>query len=140
VNRGVNRERAQAWLDRYVAAWKSYDAAEIGALFSESAEYRYHPWDEPVRGRTAIVADWVEPEGDASGRDEPGTYDAEYRPWAIDADHVVAIGTSTYFADATRSTVRRVFSNVFLMDFDPDGRCRSFTELFIEHPQGVTGS
>ena len=26
---------AQEWLDRYVAAWRSYDPAAIGALFSD---------------------------------------------------------------------------------------------------------
>jgi len=34
----------QRWLDRYVGAWKTYDEGAIGALFSEDAEYRYHPW------------------------------------------------------------------------------------------------
>ena len=39
----------QVWLDRYVAAWSSYDAAAIGELFSEDAEYRYQPWARPDR-------------------------------------------------------------------------------------------
>lgn len=30
----------QRWLDAYVAAWKTYGEDEIGALFSEDAEYR----------------------------------------------------------------------------------------------------
>ena len=59
----LDRPAFQAWLDRYVAAWKSYDPAAIGALFSEDAEYRYHPEDEPVVGRAAIVADWLEDRG-----------------------------------------------------------------------------
>ncbi|MGH3133154.1 MAG: hypothetical protein ACRDNY_05350, partial [Gaiellaceae bacterium] len=33
------------WLEDYVGAWKSYDEAAIGALFSEDARYRYHPWE-----------------------------------------------------------------------------------------------
>ena len=56
----------QVWLDRYVAAWSSYDPVAIGELFAEEAEYRYHPWDEPVKGREAIVQNWV------SDKDEPG--------------------------------------------------------------------
>ncbi|HEX5590041.1 MAG TPA: nuclear transport factor 2 family protein [Candidatus Limnocylindrales bacterium] len=122
----------QRWLDRYVAAWKSYDAAEIGELFSADAEYRYHPWDEPVRGRDAIVTAWIAPDGDASTRDEPGTYDAAYRPWAIDGDRVVAVGTSDYFTDATRATREQRYHNVYLLEFGADGRCRSFTEWFIQ--------
>ena len=46
----VTHEDVQAWLDRYVAAWESYDPAEIGELFSEDAEYRYHPANEPIVG------------------------------------------------------------------------------------------
>ena len=48
------------WLARYVAAWKSYDREAIGELFSEDAAYRYHPYDEPVIGRAAIVESWFE--------------------------------------------------------------------------------
>ena len=47
---------AQTWLDRYVAAWLSYDADEIRALFSEDIAYRYHPYDEPIVGREPVVA------------------------------------------------------------------------------------
>jgi len=40
------------WLDDYVAAWRSYDPEAIGALFSEDAEYRYHP-GTPIRCKVA---------------------------------------------------------------------------------------
>ena len=56
----IDLQSVQKWLDDYVAAWKSYDAAAIGALFSEDANYRYNPFDEPVKGREAIVAGWLE--------------------------------------------------------------------------------
>ena len=49
----------QAWLDRYVEAWRTYDRATIEALFTEDAVYGYRPWDSDehtVRGRTAIAA------------------------------------------------------------------------------------
>ena len=39
----MNRAEAQAWLDKYVAAWLSYDANDIAALFTEDIAYRYHP-------------------------------------------------------------------------------------------------
>ena len=76
----IDRERVDRWLDAYVDAWKSYDREAIAALFAERVEYRYHPHDEPIRGRDAVVASWLG-EGDdpaASTRDEPGTYDASY--------------------------------------------------------------
>ena len=122
----------QRWLDRYVEAWKSYDPAAIGDLFSADAEYRYHPWDAPERGRDTIVTDWLAPAGDASGRDEAGTYDAAYRPWVVEGHRAVAVGTSDYSTDASRTTRDRRYHNVYLLEFDADGRCRSFTESFIE--------
>jgi hypothetical protein len=38
--------QAQLWLDAYVRAWETYDPAAIGDLFTEDAEYRWHPWDD----------------------------------------------------------------------------------------------
>jgi hypothetical protein len=113
----------QAWLERYVAAWKSYDRDEIAELWSADATYRYHPEDEPVRGREAIVASWLD------GPDEPGTYDAHYEPLAIDGENHVASGWSRYFA--ADGSLRDEYWNVYLCRFDADGRCRDFTEWWI---------
>jgi ketosteroid isomerase-like protein len=131
----VSREEVQAWLDRYIAAWAAYDGDAIGDLFSEDARYRYHPSDEGFVGREAIVRAWLEPSGDASTRDEPGTWEARYEPFAVDGDRAVAVGWSRYFADGTRSTVTGVWDNAYLLEFDADGRCRSFTEFFVPRPK-----
>ena len=131
----MDRSSVQAWLDRYVAAWKSYDENEIAALFAEDATYRYHPWDEGddvVRGRADIVEAWLTPDGSASERDEPGTYDGKYEAWAVDGDRAVAVGWSKYWADASRSTLERTYDNAYLLRFDADGRCVEFTEFFME--------
>ena len=131
----MDRSGVQAWLDRYVEAWKSYDPEQIGELFGADATYRYHPYDpddEVTRGREAIVRDWVEPDGNASTRDAPGTYDAHYEPFVLDGDRAVAIGTSSYWTDTTRSTLDRIYYNVFLVRFDDDGRCVEFTEYFMK--------
>jgi len=133
----MDRSTVQAWLDRYVEAWKTYDRATITDLFSADATYRYHPYDagdDVVRGRDAIVRDWIEPEGDSSSRDEPGSYDAHYEPYAVDGDRAVAVGWSNYWSDETRATLERIYDNVFLLRFDADGRCADFTELFMKRP------
>ena len=54
----IDRAGVDRWLDDYVAAWKSYDRDAIGALFADDVEYRYHPYDDPVRGRNSVVAAW----------------------------------------------------------------------------------
>jgi ketosteroid isomerase-like protein len=123
----VDHATFQRWLDDYIEAWTTYDDEAIGELFSEDASYRYHPWDtgdEVVDGRAAIVASWL---GD---RDEPGSWVAEYRSWAIDGDRAVAAGVSRYLA-ADGATIEREYHNVFLCRFDDNGRCAEFTEFFM---------
>jgi len=131
----MDRVAAQDWLDRYVAAWLSYEPNAIGALFSDDVAYRYHPYDEPIVGREAVVASWLgASDADAaSTRDEPGTYDATYSPVAVDGDVVVATGTSTY-RDAPGGAVTKVYENCFVMRFDDAGRCRDFTEYYLKRP------
>ena len=131
----MNRAGAQAWLDSYVAAWLSYDEDDIRALFTEDIAYRYHPYDDPVVGREAVVASWLG-ESDSEGtstRDAPGTYSACYAPVAVDDDVVVATGSSSY-SERPEGPVVRVYHNCFVMRFDNDGRCREFTEYYIRRP------
>jgi ketosteroid isomerase-like protein len=118
----MTTEHVQAWLDAYVEAWTSYDTKAIGDLFSPDATYAYHPYDEPKRGRDAIVADWLgEP-------DEPGSWEAHYSPMLIDGDRAIATGETTY-RDGRR------FSNLFQLRFEGGGRCAEFVEWFMEHPR-----
>jgi ketosteroid isomerase-like protein len=131
----MDTEQAQDWLDRYVDAWLSYDRDAIAALFSEDVSYRYHPYDEPVLGRNAVVASWLG-EDDAEGastRDQPGTYDAAYSPVAVDGDTVVATGTSRY-RETPDGPVVRTYDNCFVMRFDGAGRCAAFTEYYVRRP------
>jgi ketosteroid isomerase-like protein len=131
----VNPDSAQAWLDSYVAAWLSYDEDAIRALFTEDIAYRYHPYDDPIVGREAIVASWLgesDSEG-ASTRDAPGTYSAHYAPVAVDDDVVVATGTSSY-REQPGGPIVRSYHNCFVMRFDDEGRCREFTEYYIRQP------
>ena len=114
------REGLQAWLDAYVDAWRTYDRDAIAELFSADATYAYHPYDEEtLRGRDAIVASGLEEP------DEPGSWEAAYRPLLIDDDRAVATGETRYADGPT-------FSNLYVMRFDDDGRCAEFVEWFME--------
>jgi ketosteroid isomerase-like protein len=131
----VNRADAQAWLDRYVAAWLSYDVNDIAALFTEDVVYRYHPYDDPLVGREAVVASWLgeSDSKDASTRDAPGTYAACYEPVALDGDVVVATGTSSY-REQPEGPIVRIYDNCFVMRFAGEGRCKEFTEYYLRRP------
>ena len=124
----MNHATVQAWLDRYVEAWQTYQPDAIRDLFSADASYHYHAWDEPVVGREAIVADWLSPEGDPAERDQPGSFRAHYEPWLVEADRAVAIGTSDY--DAAGDRPARTYYNCWLLEFDQDGRCTSLIEYY----------
>ena len=55
----IDRKSAAEWLDRYVAAWKSYDPNAIGALFAADVRYYYTPYADPrdrARGGGQVVA------------------------------------------------------------------------------------
>jgi hypothetical protein len=110
---------AQRWIDAYVAAWASYEEADIVALFTEDAAYRYDPFSKPLVGGGAIAADWVK------NRDAPGSWEASYQPFAVDGDRVVVVGETRYPGEGKR------YANVYLLEFAEDGRCRSFTEWYF---------
>ena len=132
----IDRALVVRWLEAYVEAWKSYDRDQIAALFAEDVSYRYHPHDEPIVGREAVVDSWLG-EGDHAGgsrRDPEGTYDASYRAVAVDGDVAVATGSSSYLRDPG-GPVDKVYDNCFVMRFDDTGRCREFTEWFMERPK-----
>ena len=128
----IDTQSVQRWLDAYSHAWLTYDPAEIGALFSEDAEYLYHPWDtgdDVVRGREAIIANWLE------NRDKAGAYRGEYHPLLIQGDHAVTTGMSWYYTDDTQTTLERAYHNLWVLRFDDAGQCRSFTEWYMEAPK-----
>lgn len=125
----VDEKHAQRWLDAYARAWETYDPAAIGDLFSEDAEYRFYPWaegDDVARGRQAIVESWLK------DKDKPGTYTGEYRPLLVHANTAIGVGVSRYYTDASRSTLEREYHNLWVMEFDDAGKCRSYTEWYMK--------
>lgn len=110
----------QAWLDRYVAAWRANDSEAVADLFSEDASYRHRPTDDPIRGRAAIVADWA-PE-------DPAGWEARYAVLAIDGEVHIAQGETRYLGEDGAVTAR--YANLFVCRFDGDGRCTDFTEYW----------
>jgi hypothetical protein len=121
----VERAAVVDWLNAYVHAWETYSPEAIGALFSEDATYSYHPYDEPVRGRVAIVASWLKDPA------PPGTYEGSYEPIAVDGDVAVVQGRSRYFKDSARTELIKEWDNIFVIHFDEAGLCSSFSEWYV---------
>jgi uncharacterized protein (TIGR02246 family) len=112
------------WVDGYVRAWNSNDPEQIGALFTDDALYYTEPYAEPWRGRAGIIESWVE------HRDEPGQTAFDWRPLMETPEVSIVTGTTTYYEPP------HVYSNLWLIRLDSDGRCRKFTEWWMEHPAG----
>ena len=60
-----------------------------------------------------------------------GPWEAEYRPLLVHDDRSVVTGITRY-ADG------KTYSNLFVIDFDDEGRCIAFTEWYMRHPSGKT--
>ncbi|MCZ7532516.1 MAG: nuclear transport factor 2 family protein [Acidimicrobiia bacterium] len=114
-------EMVQDWIHRYIDAWRSYDTNAISELFTAEATYAYNPWDQPLVGREAIVAGWL------NDPDEPGSWEAEYRPLHVIGHDAVIVGETRY-ADG------RTWANLFVVSFDGAGRCTSFVEWYMKKP------
>ncbi len=117
----MNHDELQRWLDAYLAAWRSYDRDEIAALFADNATYAYQPWAEPLKGRAAIVDDWLD------DPDDPGSWEADYRPLSVEGNRATATGQTRYAAG-------RTYWNLFVMAFNDDGQCTEFVEWYMLQP------
>ena len=103
------------------------------ALFSEDAEYRWHPADEPEVGREAIVVRVAQP-----GRQRQRSRRAGHVPRRVPPVRRRRPSRRRRSARArTGPTPRarrsqRIYYNNWLLEFDDDGRCSSFTEYWME--------
>jgi uncharacterized protein (TIGR02246 family) len=124
-----DRATVQRWLDAYVAAWKSYDEADIADLWTEDAVWIY-PFGTRANGRDAITAEWMAERHVFTGRG----YDARYEPIAIDGGIVVTHGRTLFFDAATGAT-QAEYDNVWVLRFGRDGRCSEFHEWYAGRPE-----
>jgi hypothetical protein len=104
----------EAWVDRYVHAWKTSDSGDIESLFTEDAEYHEWPYETSWIGREAIVRGWLE------RKDwQEGGWDFEWSVLAVNGDTAAIGGTGVYRKLGT-------FANLWTVTFADDGRCRVF--------------
>jgi len=108
------------WIERYIEAWTSNDPDQIGALFSQDAVYYTEPYSPPRKGRAAIVAGWIE------GQDEPGTWSFTYEVLGATENYGFVQGWTHY------TSPPRLYHNLWVIALDGDGRCREFTEWFMQ--------
>ena len=110
-----------AWINGYLRAWDSNAPDDIRALFTDDAEYRTAPFDEPRVGADAIVAGWIE------DQDQPGDHTFTWSQLGVDGDVAFVQGDTVY------SEGRR-YANLWVIRFADDGRATSYTEWYMRHP------
>jgi uncharacterized protein (TIGR02246 family) len=117
----MDQSIVERWIDGYIKAWRSNDPTEIGALFTDDARYYTAPHREPWTGRQGIVEGWID------RKDEPGEWKFEYEIEAIADDVAFVRGRTDYPRDDPS-----VYSNLWVIRLDEDGRCSEFTEWWME--------
>jgi hypothetical protein len=124
----MTRDQTRDWVDAYVGAWESNDETAIRSLFATNATYRTSPFAEPWEGQDAIAARWV-----ARG-DKPGDWTFRYQVLAETPDVGIVRGWTAY------RQPRRVYSNMWVIEFDSHGRATSFTEWWMQDTSGQESS
>lgn len=105
------------WLEGYIRAWRSKDAADVRAIFTDDAEYWFRPDDaDPARGIDAIIEAWQddEPEGPEYAFDV-----------LIEDDRLGIIKGHVDYPG------HQFYSNLWEVHFAADGRAERFVEWFM---------
>jgi ketosteroid isomerase-like protein len=113
------------WMTAYRAAWDSNDPDDIAALFTEEASYYFEPFQEPFRGRDAIVEEWLK------RADQPGDTTFTWHP-VVETDDVWIVQGVTVYSTIT-------YSNLWIIRHDADGRASEFTEWWMDQSKAADG-
>jgi hypothetical protein len=112
------RERVTDWIARYEAAWREPGTASLPDLFTPDATYRTAPFEEPYVGVAAIGLLWEK------GREShEERFDLSAEIVAIEGSIAVA-RVDVAYTDPPEGAYR----NLWVLELDDDGRCRSFEE------------
>jgi len=111
-------DSADEWMAGYRRAWLSNDADDIRSLFTEDAVYRRTPFAEPWVGREAIVAAWLAID------DQPELTTFEWTELGV-ADGLAVVEGRTGYPELG------VFSNLWLLRLEPDGRVSQYREWWM---------
>lgn len=123
----MDRSRVEEWVAAYERAWRTAGIEPLRELFDGEATYSMGPYEESVRGLEEIGALW---ERERQGPDEE--FEMEYRIVAVEGDTAV-VRVAVEYGPPQRLEYR----DLWIVRFDPDGRCREFEEWPFWHGQQV---
>lgn len=114
----VDREQVTDWVSLYEQAWRTPGRELLKDLFTDDATYRVTPYHDPINGLEAIAVMWDE---ERDGPDEVFTMTSDVV--AVEDDNAVVRAEVAY-----GDPVAQEYRDLWVIRFDPDGRCRSFEE------------
>jgi hypothetical protein len=114
----ADHDRFDDWIERYERAWRTAGSGPLAALFAADASYLPDPYAEQVRGLEAIAVFWEE---EREGAEEVFTLASELV--AVEGEVAVA-RIEVVYGDPPR----RSYRDLWVIELDPDGRCRAFEE------------
>jgi nuclear transport factor 2 (NTF2) superfamily protein len=116
----VEHPALERWLDAYGRAWETMDPDAAIALFTEDASYQETPYDDPMRGSDQIRAYWAGvPEAQRDIR-------FEHEILAVVGNRGIAHWQASFTRVPSGADV--TLDGIFVLDFDPDGRCETLRE------------
>ena len=118
----TDRAAVHDWVERYLRAWETNDADDIGSLVTDDAVYKPTPHSAGWRGREEIVREWI------GRKDDPGTWAFQWEVLAVDGDLGVVRGVTRYQQPPS-------YENLWLIWLNEDGRAREFVEYWMERAQ-----
>ena len=120
----ITLEQLQSWLDTYRRAWETRDAGLVVTLFTDDATYQETPFAEPMRGRDAIHAYWIDKVVNHQEQINFG-----YEILAVRDDTGIARWWARFVRIRSRAAVK--LDGVFLLTFDASGRCQALREWWV---------
>jgi ketosteroid isomerase-like protein len=120
---GLTLAKLDAWMQGYKAAWETLDADKAAALFTEDATYQDEAFTEPYRGRAGIRQYWADVTRDQ--KDVKFTY----ATLAAAGNTGIAHWHAEFTQPSSGSAV--ILDGVFVLDFAPDGLCKSLREWWF---------
>lgn len=130
----MDESTLRSWLDSYVEAWESQNAAAAAELFTETGSYAWGPFAEPIKGRDAIRRAW---EVAVQQNQEDIHVGHEFLALTDDGRGIFRCWSSV-IAVATGTRVRT--EGVFLITLTEDNLCSEFREWWNEDPPGTAAT
>jgi hypothetical protein len=114
----VRREDVEGWVAGYERAWRTAGTERLATLFTERASYRMSPYEEPAVGLGRIAGLW---EREREGPDE--AFEISHEIVAVEGA-VAVVRVAVRYGPPQRLEYR----DLWIVRFDPDGRCSEFEE------------